>query len=224
MPNKVTSSGESQPLIGNDCHLYVEGWDSTRWTTPAFTAAELVDEAADVNIADWSVGEVEVVTRASDWAVNLAGKMRAAVEFQYLYGARWPMFDALRGWFEARTVVNVWVADMPAGTPKAQGLQMPGLIVQFPLNEPVEDAVMVDTVRIVPAYQIDVAKNDVRVHPRWLLDQAVAAAELPNTKLTPFQIEQAAKGKLAINTTDQGVLQGDIINEIFKVKKKPTSK
>lgn len=219
MPNKVISSGESQPLIGNDCHLYIEGWDSDRWTTPAFSATELVDEAADVNIADWSVGEVEIVTRASDWAVNLAGKMRAAIEFQYLYGADWPMFDALRGWFIARTVVNVWVADLPAGTPKAQGLNIPGLIVQFPLNEPVEDAVMVDTVRIVPAYQID--GNDVRVEPRWLIDAAVPVAALGDFKLTSFQTEQAAKGKLAILTTDKGVIQGPQINDIFKV---PTKK
>lgn len=222
MPNKVTSSGETQPLIGNDCHLYVEGFDPLRWTTPAFSDNELVSEAADVNIADWSVGEVEIVTRASDWAVNLAGKMRAAVEFQLLYGAHWAMFDALRGWFEARTVVNVWVADLPAGTPKAQGLNMPGLIVQFPLNQPVEDAVMVDTVRIVPAYQT--SATDVRIHPRWLYDAAVVVADLPSIKLTPFQIEQAAKGKLAINTLDRGVLQGPEINDIFKIPAKKTAK
>lgn len=197
-PNKVTSTGESQPLIGNDCHLYHE--PITNWDTPGYSPGGELDEIGDVSLADWSIGEVEIVTRASDWAVNLAGKMRAGLEFTYLYGADWTAFNALLAAFTARTVLAWWVADLPAGTAKAQGLHMPGLIVQFPQNQPVEDASMIDTVRVVPAYAINT--GDERIEPVWMIDNGGVFfnADDPKTRLqfNDFHSGLFQSGKLEI--------------------------
>ena len=211
---RLVSTGETQPLIGNECHLYAD--DMSNWAAPVHDASTLIDEAADVNLSDWSLAEVEVVTRAADWAVNLTGKFRAALEFQYLYGANWPIWSILQTAWMSRIPLAWWIADLEGSTAKAQGLRMPGYIVQFPMSEGVEDAVMHDTIRVVPAYAVD--GTDVRILPVWFLEGGpVLFSEIAKT-LTPFQIAKLEAGKLQVRAEGK-VLQGEALFDALKIPK-----
>ena len=166
MANEVT------PLVGNDCGLYLE--TGGVYETPVWTE---ILESSDVSLSEWNVSEAEIVTRASDWAVALAAKFRCAIEFKYLWGADWAMLDILRANFMKREVMDVWFSDgnpVVGGLHTIQGLRAPVQIRQFPINQPNEEAVFVDTVRMTPTYAEDTV-GGTRIEPVWYLKTATKA-------------------------------------------------
>lgn len=133
------------PRIGLDCIL---AYKTTLSNTISATGAVVVAEAVDVNLTA-AHGKIETPSRSSKWKSKVPGMTELSMSFGYLYQGD-PgdtVFSALRAAFLAKTILhwfvmdNVMVTPGPAG---AQGMVFPGLIFDFPIDQPLEAAAKLD--------------------------------------------------------------------------------
>lgn len=148
----------NEPIVGGKCKLY---YNTATYAAPAWV--EII-ECGDVSIADLGSNLAEISTRGSKWVKNLPAQMVMAVEFTYLYKADPPVFDFLRQAFFNQTSHEFAVMDGDIATVGSEGLRLPAVIENFPINQNLEEVTMVDTVRLALAYMCD---NDTVVDPEW---------------------------------------------------------
>lgn len=161
MPNKG-------PRAGIECKLY---YNTTVAATFATQAPTLVTEVQDLNVT-LNKTSIDIVSRASQWKAKISGAFDIAINFSYLYNGDPDdtVLTALRGAFLNRTIWHWAVMDnliVNPGAPGAQGITLPGEILEFPIDQPLEDAMKIDIV--VGLSRIKVGNPLALVDPAWLI-------------------------------------------------------
>ncbi len=147
------------PLVGADCKLYR---NTGTVASPTWTE---IDEIGDLSLNGLGVNLAEIKRRANSWTKNLAALFSAiSIEFTLMYGFDATTFDALRANFFAKTVEEWAVFDGPIATTDHQGLRVPVVLSEFPINQPLEEAVSQSVVASI-AYMVESATE---VDPSWL--------------------------------------------------------
>jgi len=154
------------PRVGLDCILAFNATLSNTITPASFTT---VPEVMDLNLSV-AHGKIDTPSRASKWKSKVPGMTELSMTFGYNYQGD-PgdtIFTTLRTAFLAKTILhfavmdNVLVSPGPAG---AQGLVFPGVIFDFPLDQPLEAAAKVDI-----GVELTRAKDGaVIIDPVWLI-------------------------------------------------------
>lgn len=134
------------PIIGLDCKLY---YNSATYGTPTWVE---VSEIGDLTLPDFTLSLAEIKTRSSVYVKHLAGLKTLSVEFDYLYGAASTVFNYLRTAFFDRTVEEFAIMDGPIATTGREGIRGPFFIESFPINQNLEEASMVQGVRLALSY------------------------------------------------------------------------
>jgi len=131
--------------------------------TPTWTE---ITEIGDVSLPDFSMGLAELKRRASSWTKNLATLIQSfSIEFRFVHGLGATNFDAMRANFLAGTAEEFAMVDGAIATSGTEGLRFPGLISEFPWDQPLEDVSGHD-IRIAVAYMEESATE---VDPSWLV-------------------------------------------------------
>jgi hypothetical protein len=152
-----------EPIVGGNCKMY---YNSATYSSPTWVE---MTEVGDVSIPDLGSNLAEINTRSSKWTRNLAGQMKLAVEFTYLYKADTTVFDFLRALFFSQGTNEFAVMDGAIATAGTEGLRFPGLIENFPINQNLEEVSMVDTCRLALAYMCDGGTPADVVDPAWMV-------------------------------------------------------
>lgn len=150
----------ASPGVGHECKAY---YNSATYATPTWVE---IDEAIDVGIVEFSTTMIEIMTRKSQWAANRPGRTRLAVEASYLYRANSTVFNFLRAAKFANTAVDFSFMDGAIATAGSEGLRMWGYLAEFPINQALEEAVVLDTIRIAHGL---VLASGVRQEPTWTI-------------------------------------------------------
>ena len=135
----------TQVQVGGDAKAF---YNTGTYAVPVWVEIKAI---GDVTIPDLNVSLAEIKVRMTKWNLNLPANFTAAVEFSYLWGADTAVFDYLRGAFFDRTITDIAIMDgaMVSG---AEGLRAHWMIENFPINQNLEEAMMIDTVRLAPAW------------------------------------------------------------------------
>lgn len=161
MPNKG-------PRAGIECKLY---YQTSVAATFNATAPTLVTEVKDLNVT-FNKTSIDITSRASQYKAKISGLIEAAINFSYLYNGDPDdaVFTAMRQAFINRSIWHWAVLDNTIATPGpsgAQGLTMPGEIMEFPIDQPLEDGMKIDIV--VGLSRIKVGSPAAIVDPAWLI-------------------------------------------------------
>ena len=161
MPNKG-------PRAGIECKLY---YQVTPAATFSVTTPTLVTEVKDLNVV-LNKTSIDITSRASLYKAKISGLIEAAINFSYQYNGDPDdaVFTAMRQAFINRTIWHWAVLDNTIATPGpsgAQGLTMPGEIMEFNMDQPLEDAMKVDVV--VGLSRVKVGSPAALVDPAWLI-------------------------------------------------------
>lgn len=154
------------PIAGNECKLYYQTTMATTFTT---AGAVLISEAQDVNLSV-TTGTADAASRLSLYKAKLPTLTELSLTFSLLWNGDVgeTTQTALRTAFLARTVWHWAVMDNILTTPGvkgSQGLTFPGIITEFPIDQPLEGNVKVDI-------KVDLVRAKVSgtlVDPAWLL-------------------------------------------------------
>lgn len=154
------------PIAGNECKLFYQTTLATTFTTAG--AVQIV-EAQDVNVS-LTNGTADAASRASLFKSKLPTTTELSLSFSLLWNGDVgdTVQNALRTAFLARTVWHWAVMDNILSTPGpkgSQGITFPGIITEFPLDQPLEGNVKIDV-------KVDLARVKVGgtiVDPVWLL-------------------------------------------------------
>ena len=150
----------SEPKTGKQMKLY------RNTGTDASPTWVLVCDISDVNINDLSVGTAELKRRCSDWVKALPTLFGlVTLEFTLLHGLDPTTFTAIRQDFFAKTVRQWAVMDGLIDTVGSEGLILPGLLQNFPWNQPLEDVSGHD-IQLVTGY---LQESSVEIDPYWLV-------------------------------------------------------
>lgn len=150
----------AEPKSGHKMKLYR---NTGTVSTPVW---DLIDAVGDVSIPDLSMGLAELKTRASNYTKNLATLIQSiAIEFDYKNGMDATTFGGLKDDFLAGTVKEYAVMDGAIATTGSQGLRMPGLIENFPWDQPLE-SVSSHAVRVAIAHYESPAGTV--IDPSWM--------------------------------------------------------
>ena len=161
MPNKG-------PRAGIECKLYYQ-------VTPAAvfnaTAPTLVTEVKDLNVT-LNKTRIDISSRASQWKAQISGLKTAEISFGYQYNGDPDdaVFTAMRQAFLNNTIWHWAVLDNTIATPGpsgTQGLTMPGEIMEFPIDQPLEDGMVVNIV--VALSRIKIGSPAALIDPAWLV-------------------------------------------------------
>ena len=154
------------PIAGNECKLYYQTTLATTFTT---AGAVLIGEAQDVNLSV-TTGTADAASRISLFKAKLPTLTELSLTFSFLWNGDVgdTTQNALRTAFLARTVWHWAVMDNILSTPGvkgSQGLTFPGVITEFPIDQPMEGNVKIDV-------KVDLIRTKVSgtlVDPAWLL-------------------------------------------------------
>jgi len=162
------------PLAGNECKLYYEPPPIA--TTFTVADAVLVTEAQDVNLS-LTTGTVDAASRASIYKAKVPTLTELSLTFSYLWNGDVAdtQLSALRTAFIERTVWHWAVMDNlivtaagPPATPGikgSQGVTFPGIITEFPIDQPLEGTVKVD----IKVDLVRVKISGTIVNPAWFV-------------------------------------------------------
>ena len=161
MPNKG-------PRAGIECKLYYQTSVSATFST---TSPTLVTEVKDLNVT-FAKTAIDITSRASLYKAKISGTIEAAINFKYQYNGDPDdaVFTAMRQAFLNKTIWHWAVLDNVITSPGpsgAQGLTMPGEIMEFPIDQPLEDGMTIDVV--VALSRIKVGSPAAIVDPAWLI-------------------------------------------------------
>jgi len=161
MPNKG-------PRAGIECKLYYQTAVAATFSTSSPT---LVTEVKDLNVT-FSKTAIDITSRASLYKAKISGTIEAAINFKYQYNGDPDdaVFTAMRQAFLNKTIWHWAVLDNVITSPGpsgAQGLTMPGEIMEFPIDQPLEDGMTIDVV--VALSRIKVGSPAAIVDPAWLI-------------------------------------------------------
>lgn len=161
MPNKG-------PRAGIECKLY---YQTTVAATFNVTAPVLITEVQDLNVT-LNKTSIDISSRASLYKAKISGLIECAIGFSLQYNADPDdtIFTAMRQAFFNRSVWHWAVLDNIIATPGpsgAQGLTMPGEIMEFPIDQPLEDGMKIDVV--VGLSRVKTGSPAALVDPAWLI-------------------------------------------------------
>lgn len=125
--------------LGNDCKLYR---NSATYASPTWNE---ITEVSDVSLPQ-SKGRGEFRTRASKYVKKKGGKIEAAINAKYTYDPGDDDFSVLLASFNTGTTIDCAIVDGPIATPGTQGLRADVEVMEFPIDQPLEDGVSVDMV------------------------------------------------------------------------------
>jgi hypothetical protein len=156
------------PRAGIECKLYYQ-------TTPAATfnvaAPTLITEVQDLNVT-FNKTAIDIVSRASQYKAAISGAIDLAINFSYLYQGDPDdaVFTAMRQAFINRTIWHWAVMDNLIATPGpagSQGITMPGEIMEFPIDQPLEGHQKIDVV--VRLSRVKIGSPAALIDPAWLI-------------------------------------------------------
>lgn len=129
----------TNPVIGKDCQLVYD--EIADWASPTWVP---VDNAVDVSQPGITKTSIDLPSRGSGgWNPKGAGLKSMDLSFGYLYHAGTdPVFAALKDSFLNDTVLAFAVLDGPGDGIEGrtvQGFKFPGIVMEFPLSEELED-------------------------------------------------------------------------------------
>ena len=161
MPNKG-------PRAGIECKLYYQPTVAAVFNA---TAPVLIPEVQDLNVT-LNKTSIDISSRASLYKAKISGLIEAAIGFSLLYNGDPDdtVFTAMRQAFFNRSIWHWAVLDNTIATPGpsgTQGLTMPGEIMEFPIDQPLEDGMKIDVV--VGLSRIKVGTPAALVDPAWLI-------------------------------------------------------
>lgn len=158
--------GTIGPVGGLECKLY---YNTTLGATFTVAGAVLVTEAQDVSVSI-AAGKIEAPSRASLWKPKLPGLRELQLTFGYNYqnDPGDTVFTALRQAFLAGTILHWAVLDNLLASPGVKGsagFAFPGIIYDFPIDQPLEGAAKLDI-------GVELVRHKVTgtiVDPAWLV-------------------------------------------------------
>ncbi len=125
-----------------------------------------IDEIGDLSIADLTMGLAELKRRANGFTKNLPSIMQSiAVEFRLHFGLDSATFTVLRSAFFAGTVIEYAIMNDAIADEDSEGLTLPGIIEQFPWDQPLEEVSGHD-VRLATGYLVETSTE---IDPAWLV-------------------------------------------------------
>lgn len=147
-------------LAGKNCKLY---YNSATHASPTWV---LIDRAVDVSISPFAKGEANVNSRASKWAKNIGTQIDAGISFGYRYKTGTDTVrDALIAAFLNGTPLEMAVMDGAIATTANRGLRAFMEIMEFPLDQPLADGVIVNVVAKVTYAE----ESSAVVDPDWYI-------------------------------------------------------
>ena len=155
------------PVAGNECKLY---YQTTLAATFTVAGSVLITEAQDVNLS-MTKSTGDVMSRASRFKTVVQGLISLELTFKYQYRAAAggdSAFTAMRQAFFADTVWHWAVMDNINATPGvkgSEGMTFPGIITEFPLDQPLEGAQTFD-VKVMP---VRAYASGTLIDPAWLV-------------------------------------------------------
>jgi hypothetical protein len=154
------------PRVGLECVLAYNTTIASTITAASFSA---IPEAVDVN-CPFAHTKIPAPSRASTFLSQIAGLTTLELTFGYNYQGD-PgdtVFTAMRAAFLARTpwhwavMDNLLVSPGPAG---AQGIVFPGLIFDFPIDQPLEGPTKIEIGVSLTRFKV----SGTLVNPSWLI-------------------------------------------------------
>jgi hypothetical protein len=143
---------------GSACKAY---YNSGTDASPTWVEITLV---GDVNLSDLGTNLAEVNLRASSYVLNLAAKLHGSVEMLVAYNPANTAMDALLTAFFAKTVYQFAFMDGNIATAGSEGFKAFCIIESFPIQQPLEGMVAIDTMRLALAYE---EESNTLVEPSW---------------------------------------------------------
>lgn len=122
--------------LGGECKLYR---NTGTYGTPTWNE---VTEVEDLSLG-LSKGAGEFRTRASKWVKKKGGKIEASLEWKHIYDPGDDDFVVIRDAFLNSTSLDISVFDGAIATAGNQGLRANMEILEFPVDEPLEDGVSI---------------------------------------------------------------------------------
>jgi hypothetical protein len=159
-------TGQIRPVSGRECKLY---YNTTLATTFTVSGAVLITEAVDVSLSQ-TKNMGTVASRASEYAATVPGLQVIELTFGYQYRSdpNDSVFTALRQAYLGNTILHWAVMDNILATPGPRGSQgqtFPGVISEFPIEQPLEDSQKIEVkVSVVRAYA-----SGTLIDPAWLI-------------------------------------------------------
>jgi predicted secreted protein len=156
------------PRAGIECKLY---YQTAVAATFSVTTPTLVTEVQDLNIT-LNKTKIDITSRASLYKAAISGTIEVALNFSLLYNADPDdaIFTAMRTAFLNKTVWHWAIMDNLIATPGpagSQGLTLPGEIMEFPIDQPLEGNMKIDVA--VALSRIRVGSPAALVDPAWLI-------------------------------------------------------
>ena len=118
--------------VGNDMKLY---YNSGTNASPTWVE---IQKVGDVTVP-MSAGVAEVDLRESNWLLNLASKLSGGYEFSLANDIGGTVYDALRGFFIARTAKQFASVDGDIAVSGAEGFKAFGQFTDFPWSQPTQE-------------------------------------------------------------------------------------
>lgn len=151
---------------GHDCHLYYNTTIAATITPGSFSE---IKEVIDLNVP-FSIGKIDAPSRLSKFKPKIPGLTELSLTFGYNYQGdpNDTVLTALRTAFLNRTPWHWAVLDnliSSPGTAGAQGIVFPGIIYDFPLDQPLEGACKIDIGVELCRFKV----SGTLVDPSWLV-------------------------------------------------------
>ena len=128
--------------LGGECKLYR---NSGTYGSPTWNE---ITEIEDLSLP-MTKGAGEFKTRGSKWLKKKGGKIEAGIEWKHYYDPGDDDFPVLRDAFLNGTTVDLACVDGPIATTGTAGLRAVMEVLEFPIDEPLEDGASV-AIKVAP--------------------------------------------------------------------------
>lgn len=143
--------------VGGDFNLY---YNSATNASPTWV---LINKVGDVNL-NLAATMAEIKLRISKWDLGLPSRLRIeSLDAQLATDIAGTVWDALRGFFLARTQKQFAVTNDNIATAGTQGFKFFGFFTAFPLSQPISEVAMGDCT-IGPGFT---EESSTLVEPTW---------------------------------------------------------
>lgn len=156
------------PRAGIECKLY---FNAAVAATFSVASPTLITEVKDLNVT-LNKTKIDITSRASRWKAAIPGAFDIGINFSLQYNAdpNDTVFTTLRQAFLADTILHWAVMDNIVASPGpsgSQGITLPGIIYEFPIDQPLEDGMKIDIA--VSLARTKIGSPAVLVDPAWLI-------------------------------------------------------
>lgn len=125
-----------------------------------------ISQIGDLSIPDFARSLAELKRRGNDFVKNLAGLIQTiTVQFKMPFGLDNTNFTLLRNAFLAGTNIQYAVMNDDIAEAGSEGLVLPGILKQFPWDQPLEEVSSHD-IQIATGFMLN--GSGAEVDPTWL--------------------------------------------------------